>query len=48
MRHVGLTGFARVKPRGWVVASFERHAGPHGIQHRHVRDIVVTALTTQG
>jgi hypothetical protein len=46
MQHAGLTRFTPVKPQRWVVASFEHHTGPHGIQHPHVHNIVATTLTT--
>lgn len=48
MQHAGLDRFAAVKPQRWVIASFGHHASPHGIQHPHVHNIVVTALTTRG
>src|SRR5262249_21393229 len=41
MQGAGLARFAPVKPQRWVVASFGHHTGPHGIQHPHVRNIVV-------
>ena len=46
LQDTGLTRFSTVKPQRWVIASFEHHSGPHGIQNPHVHNIVVTALTT--
>jgi hypothetical protein len=47
MQHAGLARFAPDKPQRWVVASFGHHTGPHGIQHPHVHNIVITALKTR-
>lgn len=41
----GLERFGAVGPQRWVVASFEHHCGPHGIQHPHIHNIVVVNLT---
>jgi hypothetical protein len=46
MQAAGLTRFAPGRPQRWVIASFEHHCGPHGIPHRHIHNIVITALTT--
>jgi hypothetical protein len=46
MQASGLTRFSLVKPQRWVIASFEHHCGPHGLPHPHIRNIVITALTT--
>jgi hypothetical protein len=46
MQQAGISRFAPVKPQCWVVASFEHHCGPHSVQHPHVHNIVITALTT--
>lgn len=46
LQTAGLTRFAPVKPQRWVIASFEHHCGPHGVQHPHVHNIVITSLTT--
>ena len=48
MQGAGLSRFSPVKPQRWVIASFEHHSGPHGLQNPHVHNIVVTALTTGG
>ncbi len=45
MQSAGLTRFAPVKPQRWVIASFEHHCGPHGVQHPHVHNIVIPRLT---
>lgn len=45
MQGAGLDRFGLVKPQRWVIASFEHHCGPHGIQHPHVHNIVVANLT---
>ncbi|MBV9095395.1 MAG: hypothetical protein JO132_16215 [Streptosporangiaceae bacterium] len=42
----GLTRFSPVKPQLWVVASFEHHASPHGVQRPHFHNLVLTAMTT--
>jgi hypothetical protein len=42
----GISGFSPVKPQRWVTASFEHHCGPYGIQHPHVHNIVIVALTS--
>jgi len=46
MQQAGITEFAAVKPQRWVVASFEHHCGPHGVELPHVHNIVLTALTS--
>jgi hypothetical protein len=46
MQNAGLDRFSTEKPQRWVIASFEHHTGPHGIDHPHIHNIVVTALTT--
>ena len=46
LQDTGFTRFSPVKPQRWVIASFEHHSGPHGIQDPHVHNIVITALTT--
>ena len=46
LQNAGITTFSPVKPQRWVVASFEHHCGPHGLQHPHVHNIVITRLTT--
>ena len=46
IQKAGITKFAAVKPQRWVVASFEHHCGPHGVQLPHVHNVVLTALTT--
>jgi hypothetical protein len=46
MQNSGLTRFFPEKPQRWVIASFEHHTGPHGIDHPHIHNIVITALTT--
>jgi hypothetical protein len=48
LQDTGLTRFSPVKPQRWVIASFEHHSGPHGIQNPHVHNIVITALTAGG
>ena len=47
MQQAGITRFAPFKPQRWVIASFEHHCGPHGVQHPHVHNIVAAALTTR-
>jgi hypothetical protein len=39
MQDAGLERFGPVRPQRWVVASFEHHCGPHGIQHPHIHNI---------
>jgi hypothetical protein len=46
MQGAGLTRFCPVKPQRWVVASFEHHCGPHGLEQPHVHNIVIEDLTT--
>jgi hypothetical protein len=46
MQGAGLTRFSPAKPQRWVVASFEHHCGPHGVQHPHVHNIVIMNLTS--
>jgi hypothetical protein len=46
MQNAGLTRFSPEKPQRWVIASFEHHTGPHGIDHPHVHNIVIAGLTT--
>jgi hypothetical protein len=41
MQGAGLTRLSPVKPQRWLVASFEQHCGPHGVQHPHVHSIIV-------
>ena len=45
MQGTGLTRFSPVKPQHWVIASFEHHTSPHGIQLPHVHNIAIAALT---
>jgi hypothetical protein len=45
MQETGLERFSPVKPQRWVIASFEHHSGPHGVERPHVHNIVVTPLT---
>ena len=45
MQNAGLTRFSPDKPQRWVMASFEHHCGPHGIELPHVHNIVITSLT---
>lgn len=45
MQGAGLDRFGPARPQRWVVASFEHHCGPHGIQHPHVHNIVIVNLT---
>ncbi len=40
MQGAGLTRLSPVKPQRWVVASFEHHCGPHGVQHPHVHNVI--------
>lgn len=46
MQGAGLDRFGPRRPQRWLVASFEHHCGSHGIQHPHVHNVVVTALTS--
>jgi hypothetical protein len=46
MQETGLERFSPVKPQRWVIASFEHHSGPHGVEHPHIHNIVIAALTT--
>ena len=46
MQDAGLTRFSPAKPQRWVIASFEHHTSPHGLQHPHIHNIVAAALTT--
>jgi hypothetical protein len=46
LQNAGITTFSPVKPQRWVIASFEHHCGPHGLQRPHVHNIVPTRLTT--
>ena len=46
MQNAGLTRFSPEKPQRWVIASFEHHTGPHGIDHPHIHNIVIAGLTT--
>jgi hypothetical protein len=45
MQGAGLDRFGPDKPQRWLIASFEHHCGPHGIQHPHVHNIVVVNQT---
>lgn len=45
MQETGVTRFSPVRPQRWVIASFEHHRGPHGLQRPHVHNIVMVALT---
>jgi hypothetical protein len=45
MQEAGFTRFSLAKPQRWVIASFEHHCGPHGVELPHVHNIVVAALT---
>jgi hypothetical protein len=45
LQRSGLNRFAQIKPQRWVVASFEHHCGPHGLQHPHIHNVVVADLT---
>jgi hypothetical protein len=45
MQGAGFSRFSPVKPQRWVVASFEHHTSPHGIELPHVHNIVVVAMT---
>lgn len=45
MQGAGLERFGPIGPQRWVVASFEHHCGPHGIQHPHIHNVVVVKLT---
>jgi hypothetical protein len=47
MQETGLERFSPVKPQRWVVASFEHHSGPHGVDRPHVHNIVVAPLAGQ-
>ena len=41
MQEVGLDRFEPDAPQRWIIASFEHHAGPHGIEAPHVHNIVI-------
>ncbi len=45
MQDAGLTRFSPATQR-WVIATFGHHAGPHGLPHPHVHNVVIPALTT--
>jgi hypothetical protein len=45
MQEAGLDHFPPDPPQRWVIASFEHHTSPHGIQLPHVHNIVIAALT---
>jgi hypothetical protein len=45
MQGAGLTRFSAAKPQRWVIASFEHHTSPHGLQSPHIHNIVIAALT---
>jgi hypothetical protein len=45
MQHTGLDYFPPDPPQHWVIASFEHHTSPHGIELPHVHNIVIAALT---
>ena len=40
MQGAGLTRLSPVKPQRWLVASFEHHCCPHGVQHPHVHNVI--------
>jgi hypothetical protein len=46
MQEVGLDHFPPDPPQRWVIASFEHHTSPHGIELPHVHNIVIAALVT--
>jgi hypothetical protein len=46
VQHMGVTRFSPVKPQRWVMASSGHHCRPRGVQCPHVRNIVITNLTT--
>jgi hypothetical protein len=46
MQERGLRRFSAVKPQRWVIASFEHHSGPHGVDLPYIHNIVVAPLTT--
>jgi hypothetical protein len=45
MQDAGFTRFSLAKPQRWMIASFEHHCGPHGVELPHVHNIVIAALT---
>jgi hypothetical protein len=47
MQDAGLARFFPVKPRRWVVASFEHHCGPPGLPSPHVHNIAFSDLTNR-
>jgi hypothetical protein len=47
MQGTGSTRFGPAGPQQWVVASFEHHCSPHGVERPHVHNIVLISLTTR-
>jgi hypothetical protein len=45
MQHAGLTRFSPHKPQRWVIASYDHHRGPHGVNRPHVHNIAIPVLT---
>jgi hypothetical protein len=43
MQEVGLDFFPPDPPQRWVIASFEHHTSPHGIELPHIHNIVIAA-----
>lgn len=41
MQEVGLDRFGSDPPQRWVIASFEHHASPHGVNAPHVHNVVI-------
>jgi hypothetical protein len=48
MQNAGLTRFSPVKPQRWVIASFEHHTSPHGLQQPHIHNIVIPDISRAG
>ncbi len=45
LQNAGISTFSPVKPQRWVIASFEHHCSPHGLEDPHIHNVVISRLT---
>jgi len=46
LQNAGITTLSPIRSQRWVIASFEHHCSPHGLECPHVHNISITRLTT--